>query len=373
MTQQDKDPAKPKKQPEVYHPEIERKIDTIKRNVLEKKAQEEQMMAYEKKRAEEEKENEKKKKEHRQAESKKQFTFDFGGQIMYLKPNRDDNIDMKEFTEIGVNAKKNLRANNPVEGEAKVRIAEIIEREVPEKTQQTRPQPSEDRQRKAPKVGGPIKPAPPILDIIQVAPGVTISTSKNQFKKGQPVKPDGKLRFDEFKEKHRGISPLRAENSDEARKREKEKKERREKKYRRTIDNWKEELKKGLKDNINFDADLLINLIMTEDFENDRERKVQKRAEKEKEAHDYYEFKVGPSSQPEKARLFRQASRGVPQQSSRLQGGAKQRRATGQASRDRPQAHQRVPESHFHVQPKNRYDQGTNQSRRSFFCQFAPN
>lgn len=260
--------------------------------MLDKKVQEEQKQAYEKKRAEEEKENEKKKKEHKQAESKKQFTFDFGGQIMYLKPGREDNIDVKEFTELVVNAKKNLKVMNPVEGEVKIKIAEILEKELPEKTHQSRGQQADERQKKQPKVVGPFKPSPPILEIIQVAPGVTISTAKNQVKRGQPVKPDGKLRFDEFKEKHRGISPQKHEDSDDVKQKEKEKKEKKEKKYRRTIDNWKEELKKGLKDSINFDADLLINLIMTDDFGANNEKKVQRRAEREKEAHDYFEFKV---------------------------------------------------------------------------------
>lgn len=250
------------------------------------------MQAYEKKRAEEEKENEKKKKEHKQAESKKQFTFDFSGQIMYLKPGREDNIDIKEFTEIAVNAKKNLKVNNPIEGEMKIRIAEILEKEIPEKTHQSKGGNTDDRQKKAPKVVGPFKPAPPILEVIQVVPGVTISTAKNQVKRGQPVKADGKLRFDEFKEKHRGISPQKHEDSDDLREKERDKKEKKEKKYRRTIDNWKEELKKGLQDNINFDADLLINLIMTDEFGVNNEKRVMRRAEREKQAYDYFEFKV---------------------------------------------------------------------------------
>lgn len=225
--------------------------------------------------------------------TKKVYTFDYGGKVMYLKPTREDNIAMNEFTEIQSNHKRVPKQTNPIEGEIKVKIAETIEKETAEKTHATRGPTEGERPKKPPKIIGMFKPSPPILDIIQVASGVTISTSKNNVRRGVPVKPDGKLRFDEFKEKHRGISPTKLDDSDEARQKVNEKKERREKKYRRTIDNWKEELKKGLQDHINFDADLLINLIMTDEADGNNEKKVQRRAEREKKVNDYFDFKVG--------------------------------------------------------------------------------
>lgn len=220
------------------------------------------------------------------------YTFDYVGKVMYLKPARDDNIAVNEFVDIQSNYKRGPKQTNPPEGDVKTRVAETIEREVAEKTHESNRHIDVEKHRKAPKIVGMFRPAPPIMDTIQVVSGVTISTSKNQVRRGAPVKPDGKLRFDEFKEKHRGVAVAKIDDSEELRQQDKEKKERKEKKYRRTIDNWKEELKKGLQDHINFDADLLINLIMTDEPEADREKKVIRRAEREKKALDYAEFKV---------------------------------------------------------------------------------
>jgi hypothetical protein len=262
------------------------KIDKVKRELLEKKAKLEREALYNKNKIEQEKELEKKKKEFVQSISKKSYTFDYQGKIMYLKPAREDNIAVNELTEIGVN-RKNVKTNNPPESSPKVKIAEILERENGEATY--RP---EDNKKRAQRVVGMFRPAPGIMEVIQPVGGVTVTTGKNQVKKGQVIKEGNKLRFDEFREKHRGEEKREiGEDSEEKRKRELEAKERKEKKYRRTIDNWKEELKRGLKDHLDFDPELLINLIMTDDMEAHRERKLKRRVEREKVQQDYQEFR----------------------------------------------------------------------------------
>lgn len=54
-----------------------------------------------------------------------------------------------------------------------------------------------------------------------------------------------------------------------------------EERYRRTVDNWKEELKRGLVGRgIDFDPDMLIRLIMTEEDPLNNQNRIQKRAER---------------------------------------------------------------------------------------------
>ena len=265
--------------------------DKIRRDLYDKKAKKEFELAYDKNKIEQEKELEKKKREFASSISKKSFTFDYSGKIMYLKPQREDNIAINEFTEIKVN-KKNVKPSNPPESTAKVRIVEITEREGGGATGFGGGSAgAEEQKKKAPKLVGMFRPAPPVMDVIHVEGGVTISMGKNQVKKGVPIKAE-KLRFDEFKEKHRGELPKDLqENSEEKRKREEELKGKKEKKYRRTIDNWKEELKKGLKDHLDFDPELLINLIMTDDLEANRERKIKRRVERDKKIQDSVELR----------------------------------------------------------------------------------
>ena len=271
--------------------ENSRELKTRK-EVLEKKAKRELEASYERNKIEQEKELEKKKKEFNANLSKKSYTFEFDGKIMYLKAFREDNIAVNEITEVGVNAKKNLRVNNPSENQVKVRTVEILEKEGVDKGgYQSSRGPQNEEKGKKNKIVGMFKPAPHIFETIQVNSGVVFSVGKNQVKKGQAPKTEGKLKYNEFRQKHLGIEPPK-ETSEEKRQREKEQKEKKDKKYRRTIDNWKEELKKGLKPHVNFDPELLINLIMTDDMEGDMKKKIARREEREKKVQTLADFKV---------------------------------------------------------------------------------
>lgn len=270
--------------------------------MLEKRAKREMEAVYQRNKVEQEKELERKKKEFNQNLTKKNYTFEYDGGIMYLKPFRDDNLAVNEITEVVVNAKKNLKVNNPTEVEPRVRTAEVIEKEGP--LQSSRGGGPPDEKVRKPKVVGMFKPAPHVYEVIQVVGGVTFSAGKNLVKKGQPAKADGKLKYDEFRQKHLGIEPPK-EDSDARRQREKEQKEAKEKKYRRTIDNWKEELKKGLKPHLNFDPDLLIHLIMTDDMEGDQQKKVLRRAEREKKVQTVVELKVSAIQQKKLAEIVK--------------------------------------------------------------------
>ena len=326
---------------------VDSKEEKIRREVLEKRAKREMEAVYQRNKVEQEKELERKKKEFNQNLTKKNYTFEYDGGIMYLKPFRDDNIAVNEITEIVVNAKKNLKVNNPTEFEPRIRTAEIIEKEGP--LQSSRGGGPTDEKVRKPKVVGMFKPAPHVYEVIQVVGGVTFSVGKNLVKKGQVLKTDGKLKYDQFRQKHLGIEPPK-EDSDLKRQREKEQKEAKEKKYRRTIDNWKEELKKGLKPHLNFDPDLLINLIMTDDHEGDQQKKVQRRAEREKKVQTVVELKVEPAD-PEKTRGNREKPREVPEQSRQLQANRRRsRKFSPEKTCSGRAAHHRVPKSHFAVQ-----------------------
>jgi hypothetical protein len=282
--------------------EYDPKEEKIKRDTFEKKAKREQEAIYTKQKLENEKELEKKKKQFIQNISKKSFTFDFEGKIMFLKPSREDNIAINEFTEPGVNSKKTLMKNvNPAETNPKVKIAEIIEREGGEKTSytQTTKNPEDEKSKKpvgnnaGSKIPAFFRPAPNLIDIVQLASGVILTTGRNQIKKGAVNKQELKPKLEEFRIKHRqGEQAPVLEDTEQRNKREEEKKLNKEKKYRRTIDDWKDELKKGLSSNIDFDPELLINLIMTDDDEKARERKQRRREEREIKIRNFQEVKV---------------------------------------------------------------------------------
>ena len=286
----------PQKLPDEKPPEVvDLKEERLRSDVLEKKAKRELEADYNKGKVEQQKELDKTKKEFGQNKSKKSFTFDYNGKLLYLKPQREDNIAINEITDMSINPKKAIKAINPPELKPRERVAEILEREGGEKTMFTIASTGEDAKQvqKKGKFSGMFKPAPPVIDIIQVVNGVTIKSGKNQIKVGQPVKGDQKLKFTEFRQKHLGeVDNQKHEDSEEGREKERNRKEAKERKYRRTVDNWKDELERGLKGKFNFDPDLLINLIMTDDLEGDRQKKMQRREEREKKALEYNVLKV---------------------------------------------------------------------------------
>ena len=146
------------------------KEDRLRRDVNEKKAQKELEAAYNKNKIEQDKEMEKKKKEFGATTSKKTFTFDYSGKLIYLKPSREDNYIVNEITETAINSKKAIKSTNPPEVQPRQRIAEILDREGGDRSvfgpgSKTM---EDNKPSKKGKFSGMFKPAPPVIDIIQV-------------------------------------------------------------------------------------------------------------------------------------------------------------------------------------------------------------
>lgn len=278
---------------------MDAKEEKLRRDVMEKESRKKMEALYERRKAEDEKEMEKKKKEFSANFAKKNFTFDYIGKIMYLKPFRDDNIAVNEILDVQFNNKKPPKMNNPPETIPKIKTAELLEKDGPEKTAFTLPGSKntgsvgeESKQAKKTKFSGMFKPAPPLQEIFQVAEGVTLILGKNQVKKGPPSKAESRLNYNQFKDKVKGPDMSQKQLEDEEKQKLEAQKLEKEKRYRRTIDNWKEELKKGLKEeHLHFDPELLINLIMTDDMEVDKEKKMARRAEREQQYEEYALFK----------------------------------------------------------------------------------
>lgn len=131
---------------------------------------------------------------------------------------------------------------------------------------------------------GIIKPQPPLKDLLQVKEGVVVKLGKGKPIYGGSFKIKGRISKKEFDKLHKvtyAHGQKKSELSQKEKKKIEEKKEEREKRYRKTVENWKEDLKKGLMNRgLNFDPELLIELIMTEEDAYAHKKKIKKREER---------------------------------------------------------------------------------------------
>lgn len=151
----------------------------------------------------------------------------------------------------------------------------------------------QDETKGKPKLVGMFKPQPPLKDLIQVAPGTKLRIGKtkpiigsNPDYNGRVAKKDFERKFNKMKmnEEKSGYEGTETKNE-----KHQHKKKEKEEKYRKTVDNWKEEMKQaGIDMKMAFDPEKLIELIMTDEdqlMQQDRlKRRIQRHDKREAKA-----------------------------------------------------------------------------------------
>ena len=234
-------------------------------------------------------ENEKKTKEWLKNLAKKQFTFDYKGDVLLLKPQKGDHhlANNTEQIEVAYNLKLKAQHVQPGYNVTDYKEAEIIEKEggqpkslftkAPDFAQAIESYNALMAEDEANRKGANKKGEPTQLDHFELENGVTIKGAKGQTKTGGPVVLKNRMRIKDWQAADKQMKKREAAKRNKEHKKEIERvsdkddikrqvKEVKKQKYKKTVENWKSEIEKGLHTKgVRFDPDLLIKLIMTDE------------------------------------------------------------------------------------------------------------
>lgn len=234
-------------------------------------------------------ENEKKTKEWLKNLAKKQFTFDYKGDVLLLKPQKGDHhlANNTEQVEVAYNLKLKAQHVLPGYNVTDYKEAEIIEKEggqpkslftkAPDFAQAIESYNTLIAQDEAARKGANKKGEPTQLDHFELEHGVTIKGAKGQTKTGGPVVLKNRMRIKDWQAADKQMKKREAAKRNKEHKKEIERvsdkddvkrqvKEVKKQKYKKTVENWKSEIEKGMHTKgVRFDPDLLIKLIMTDE------------------------------------------------------------------------------------------------------------
>ena len=101
------------------------------------------------------------------------------------------------------------------------------------------------------------------------------------------------MRKKDYEKQYKKIKKEFKDDSQAYKKKFEKRKKEKQKRYRKTVENWKDELKKGMLDKgLDFDPEMLIKLLMTEDDPYSYKKKQEKRKERLEKEKRYLKIRV---------------------------------------------------------------------------------